>query len=161
MYFIIALFLVCRPLHPCFWKKWLNYEGLDQLTCLRISVEILKKKNCCLLWGYHLTENETKWLKEDAQAIIDMMFHMLRRICSLRLFQYNIRFFQWGKVFKNLPYYTPHPHSDLTRNFSKELNLVISGSSAIRFQQRTLDKVILFDFHIQSESVIPPSIQLS
>ena len=101
-----------------------------------------------------MTENETKWLKGDAQAIVDMMFHMLRRLCSLRLFQYNIRFFQWGKVF--FPSYTPHPHSDLTRNFSKELNLVISGSSTIRFQQRTLDKVILFDFHIQSESVIPP-----
>ena len=135
-------------------KKWLHYEGLDQLTCLSHLCWNLKKTICCLLWGNHLTENETKWLKGDAQAIIDMMFHMLRRLCSLRLFQYNIRFFQWGKVF--FPSYTPHPHSDLTRNFSKELNLVISGSSTIRFQQRTLDKVILFDFQIQSESVIPP-----
>ena len=64
-----------------------------------------------------MKKNETKWLKEDAQAIIDTLFRMLRRLCSLRVFQYNIRFFQWGKVFKNLPYYTPHPHSDLTRNF--------------------------------------------
>lgn len=158
MYFIISLFLVCRPLHPFFWKKWLNYEGLDKLTCLSHLCWNLKKTFavCHEATTWQKTKQLLKWLKGDAQAIIDMMFHMLRRLCSLRLFQYNIRFFQWGKVFKNLPSYTPHPSFWFNADFSKELHLVISGSSTIRFQQRTLDKVILFDFHIQSESVIPP-----
>ena len=158
MYFIISLFLVCRPLHPFFWKKWLNYEGLDKLTCLSHLCWNLKKtfSVCHEATTWQKTKQLLKWLKGDAQAIIDMMFHMLRRLCSWRLFQYNIRFFQWGKVFKNLPSYTPHPSFWFNADFSKELNLVISGSSTIRFQQRTLDKVILFDFHIQSESVISP-----
>ena len=119
MYFIISLFLVCRPLHPFFWKKWLNYEGLDKLTCLSHLCWNLKKTFavCHEATTWQKTKQLLKWLKGDAHAIIDMMFHILRRLCSLRLFQYNIRFFQWGKVFKNLPTYTPHPHSDLTRNF--------------------------------------------